>query len=218
MFSLDGRNAGFDSSQWENAADEDDQASWLKLYFCNLIDRWALLNTRASEKLNVILCCLDEADDDEAPASSTTPNTPAYSSAAAAEIEAQKKVRIGCCNGLPYTNNKRCCCRRAAFDKDSKFCCAINGCENFRIFERTENNYSACQSLQGLVVQEYGYTGQWAHLGEPDFTKEQRPEPSQIRHPYRARYPYGKSEDASAAGSDSVAPTRPTRPTRPVRG
>jgi hypothetical protein len=53
-------------------------------------------------------------------------NTPAYSSAAAAEIEAQKKVRIGCCNGLPYTNNKRCCCRRAAFDKDSKFCCAIN--------------------------------------------------------------------------------------------
>ncbi|CAG5112936.1 Oidioi.mRNA.OKI2018_I69.chr2.g7098.t2.cds [Oikopleura dioica] len=156
----------------------------------------------------------EDADDDFTAALETTPNTPAYSPAAA-EIQAQKKVRIGCCNGMPYTNNKRCCCRRAAFDKDTKFCCAINGCENFRIFERTENNYSACQSLQGLVVQEYGYTGQWAHLGEPDFTKTQRPEPSEIRHPYRARYPYGKPEDQT---SDAAPPSRPTRPTRPVRG
>merc|ERR1712037_970399 len=56
MFSLDGRNAGFDSSQWENQADEDDQD-------------------------------LDETDDDEAAASLTTPNTPAYSSADAADDE-----------------------------------------------------------------------------------------------------------------------------------
>ena len=50
MFSLDGRNAGFDSSQWENQADEDDQASWLKLFFSNLRSRGTLLNSSVSEK------------------------------------------------------------------------------------------------------------------------------------------------------------------------
>jgi hypothetical protein len=38
--------------------------------------------------------------------------------------------QVGCCNGLPYNSNKRCCCRRASFDKDSKFCCAVNGSIN----------------------------------------------------------------------------------------
>ena len=113
---------------------------------------------------------------------------------------------------LPFPNNETFSLQIFKF--------SFKGCENFRIFERTENNYSACQSLQGLVVQEYGYTGQWAHLGEPDFTKEQRPEPSEIRHPYRARYPYGRPAEAASAddSADSAAPTRPTRPTRPVRG
>lgn len=27
---------------------------------------------------------------------------------------------------MPYNSSKRCCCRRVAFDKDAKFCCAIN--------------------------------------------------------------------------------------------
>lgn len=86
--------------------------------------------------------------------------------------------RIGCCNGVPYNQNKRCCCRRIAFDKDKKFCCAINGCANFKVFDRANpKNYDLCLSLQGLVVQEYGYMGEHAELGEPDLTRTPRARP-----------------------------------------
>jgi len=77
-----------------------------------------------------------------------------------------KLPQIGCCNGIPYNSNKRCCCRRVAFNKDTKFCCAINGCENFKIFDRSDpKNFDLCKGLSGLVVQEYGYRGQYK--GEP---------------------------------------------------
>jgi len=73
----------------------------------------------------------------------------------------QEKIKIGCCNGVPYNSKKRCCCRRVSFDKDKKFCCAINGCESFQIFDRSNaQHYKDCLSLSGLVIQEYGYTGQ----------------------------------------------------------
>jgi len=85
--------------------------------------------------------------------------------------EAVKNHRIGCCNGVPYNQNKRCCCRRIAFDKDKKFCCAVNGCENFHVFDRSNpKHFDLCKSLQGLVVKEYGYTGAYAAMGEPDLT------------------------------------------------
>lgn len=73
----------------------------------------------------------------------------------------QEKIKIGCCNGQPYNSKKRCCCRRVSFDKDKKFCCAINGCESFQIFDRSnKQHYADCLSLSGLVIQEYGYHGQ----------------------------------------------------------
>lgn len=68
-----------------------------------------------------------------------------------------KPQPIGCCNGIPYNSNKRCCCRRASFNKDEKFCCAVNGCASFRVFNRADDNYAACQSLDGKVVEEFGY-------------------------------------------------------------
>lgn len=72
-----------------------------------------------------------------------------------------KNVKIGCCNGQAYNSQKRCCCRRVSFDMDKKFCCAINGCESFKIMNRGSiQDYNDCLSLQGLVVQEYGYQGQ----------------------------------------------------------
>jgi hypothetical protein len=83
----------------------------------------------------------------------------------------QEKVKIGCCNGVPYNSKKRCCCRRVSFDKDKKFCCAINGCESFQIFDRSNaKHYQDCLSLSGLVIQEYGYQGQ---AGQPkmDFSQ-----------------------------------------------
>lgn len=76
-------------------------------------------------------------------------------------FKSQSKVKIGCCNGLPYNSSKRCCCRRIPFDKERKFCCAINGCESFQIFDRSnKQHYKDCLSLSGLVIQEYGYRGQ----------------------------------------------------------
>jgi hypothetical protein len=72
-----------------------------------------------------------------------------------------KNVKIGCCNGQAYNSQKRCCCRRVSFDMDKKFCCAINGCESFKIMNRGSiQDYNDCLSLDGLVVQEYGYQGQ----------------------------------------------------------
>jgi hypothetical protein len=80
-------------------------------------------------------------------------------------FKTQDKVKIGCCNGLPYNSSKRCCCRRIPFDKEHKFCCAINGCESFQIFDRSnKQHYKDCLSLSGLVIQEYGYHGQ---AGQP---------------------------------------------------
>ena len=55
-FSFDGRNAGFDSSQWNNDVDDDaaDQASWLKLKleFCPFFVIWELGKIRKSGFLN----------------------------------------------------------------------------------------------------------------------------------------------------------------------
>jgi len=66
--------------------------------------------------------------------------------------------QVGCCNGQPYNTNKRCCCRRASFDKDTKFCCAVDGCRNFQIFKRNDPKaIEKCHALEGVVVQEYGY-------------------------------------------------------------
>lgn len=85
----------------------------------------------------------------------------------------QEKVKIGCCNGVPYNSKKRCCCRRVSFDKDKKFCCAINGCESFQIFDRSNaKHYKDCLSLSGLVIQEYGYQGQ---EGQPKMSPAARP-------------------------------------------
>jgi len=87
---------------------------------------------------------------------------------------AQENVKIGCCNGQPYNTKKRCCCRRVSFDKDKKFCCAINGCQSFQIFDRNNaQHYKDCLSLRGLVIQEYGYQGQ---VGQPKmFSSAARP-------------------------------------------
>lgn len=72
----------------------------------------------------------------------------------------QPAQQIGCCNGSPYNSNKRCCCRRASFDKDTKFCCAVNGCQDFRIYRRDdESARDKCTELNGIVVEEYGYHG-----------------------------------------------------------
>ena len=89
------------------------------------------------------------------------------------QFKTQDKVKIGCCNGLPYNSSKRCCCRRIPFDKEHKFCCAINvsfklflrlkayltlnsikkiikGCESFQIFDRSnKQHYKDCLSLSG---------------------------------------------------------------------
>jgi len=65
---------------------------------------------------------------------------------------------IGCCNGVPYNSSKRCCCRRASFDKETKFCCAIDGCGDFKIMKRDDPDaIRSCQAMEGIVVQEYGY-------------------------------------------------------------
>jgi len=81
---------------------------------------------------------------------------------------------IGCCNGVPYNAQKRCCCRRASFDKDTKFCCAVDGCRDFRIMRKDEpGDYEACQKLSGMVVQEYGYHSQVENY--PNFLSERDP-------------------------------------------
>ena len=54
-------------------------------------------------------------------------------------FKTQDKVKIGCCNGLPYNSSKRCCCRRIPFDKEHKFCCAINVSPHF-IYVLTYNH------------------------------------------------------------------------------
>lgn len=70
----------------------------------------------------------------------------------------QPSPPVGCCNGVPYNASKRCCCRRASFDKETKFCCALDGCGDFKIYKRDDPNaLSACRALEGIVVQEYGY-------------------------------------------------------------
>lgn len=70
----------------------------------------------------------------------------------------QTSPPVGCCNGVPYNASKRCCCRRASFDKETKFCCALDGCGDFKIYKRDDPNaLSACRALEGIVVQEYGY-------------------------------------------------------------
>jgi len=93
---------------------------------------------------------------------------------------AQENVKIGCCNGQPYNTKKRCCCRRVSFDKDKKFCCAINGCQSFQIFDRDNaQHYKDCLSLRGLVIQEYGYQGQ---KGQPKMMQ------SVARRPTRPNY------------------------------
>lgn len=90
----------------------------------------------------------------------------------------QEKTKIGCCNGTPYNVKKRCCCRRVSFDKDKKFCCAINGCESFQIFDRSNaQHYKDCLSLSGLVIQEYGYHGQKGQPKADWATGTRRPGP-----------------------------------------
>lgn len=70
----------------------------------------------------------------------------------------QPQPPVGCCNGVPYNSSKRCCCRRASFDKETKFCCAIDGCGDFKIMNRdTPGAIESCIALEGIVVQEYGY-------------------------------------------------------------
>jgi hypothetical protein len=70
----------------------------------------------------------------------------------------QTSPPVGCCNGVPYNASKRCCCRRASFDKETKFCCALDGCGDFKIYKRDDPNaLDACRALEGIVVQEYGY-------------------------------------------------------------
>lgn len=84
--------------------------------------------------------------------------TPQLQMRSLAEKPAQPAQQVGCCNGQPYNTNKRCCCRRASFDKDTKFCCAVDGCRNFQIFKRNDPNAVAkCHALEGVVVQGYGY-------------------------------------------------------------
>jgi len=81
----------------------------------------------------------------------------------------QPAQQVGCCNGIPYNTNRRCCCRRASFDKDSKFCCAVNGCQDFRIMRRDDlTAREQCTALNGIVVEEYGYHGNTASPG-PSF-------------------------------------------------
>jgi len=84
--------------------------------------------------------------------------TPQLQMRSLAEKPVQPAQQVGCCNGQPYNTNKRCCCRRASFDKDSKFCCAVDGCRNFQIFKRNDPKaVEKCHALEGVVVQEYGY-------------------------------------------------------------
>lgn len=115
----------------------------------------------------------EAVNDDASFANSVSTTTTALSDA-----PTTKNHRIGCCNGVPYNQNKRCCCRRIAFDKEKKFCCAIDGCANFKVFDRSNpKNIDLCLSLKGLVVQEYGYTGEHTALGEPDLTRSPRVRP-----------------------------------------
>lgn len=75
-----------------------------------------------------------------------------------ARANIQPTPPVGCCNGVPYNASKRCCCRRASFDKETKFCCAFDGCGDFKIMKRDDPNaIKSCTALQGIVVQEYGY-------------------------------------------------------------
>jgi len=114
-------------------------------------------------------------NDEKTTLASAKPTTAATTTSTTTDAVVVPNHHIGCCNGVPYNRNKRCCCRRQAFDKEKKFCCAINGCENFRIFDRSDpKNVDLCLSLEGLVVQEYGYTGKHVALGEPDLTKTPR--------------------------------------------
>jgi len=115
---------------------------------------------------------------DASPNDASFANAVAPATTAITDAPATKNHRIGCCNGVPYNQNKRCCCRRIAFDKEKKFCCAIDGCANFKVFDRSNpKNIDLCLSLKGLVVQEYGYTGEHAALGEPDLTRSPRVRP-----------------------------------------
>lgn len=86
----------------------------------------------------------------------------------------QTSPPVGCCNGVPYNASKRCCCRRASFDKETKFCCALDGCGDFKIYKRDDPNaLSQCQALQGIVVQEYGYHSEIENY--PNFMNQRDP-------------------------------------------
>lgn len=88
--------------------------------------------------------------------SPTTP--PQLQMRALIQVPEEKPQQVGCCNGQPYNTNKRCCCRRATFNKETKFCCAVDGCRNFQIFNRDDPKaFEKCRALEGYVVQEYGY-------------------------------------------------------------
>lgn len=85
-------------------------------------------------------------------------NSPQLMMRSLAQKPAQPAQQVGCCNGQPYNTNKRCCCRRASFDKETKFCCAVDGCRNFQIFKRNDPKaVEKCQAMEGIVVQEYAY-------------------------------------------------------------
>jgi hypothetical protein len=86
----------------------------------------------------------------------------------------QTSPPVGCCNGVPYNASKRCCCRRASFDKETKFCCALDGCGDFKIYKRDDPTaLAACQALQGIVVQEYGYHSEIENY--PNFMNQRDP-------------------------------------------
>lgn len=92
-----------------------------------------------------------------------------------ARSHVQTAPPVGCCNGVPYNASKRCCCRRASFDKETKFCCAINGCGDFKIYKRDDPNALAqCEALDGIVVQEYGYHSDIENY--PNFMASSRPQ------------------------------------------
>lgn len=91
-----------------------------------------------------------------------------------ARSHAQTTPPVGCCNGVPYNSSKRCCCRRASFDKETKFCCAIDGCGDFKIMRRNDPDaISSCQALEGIVVQEYGYHSEIENY--PNFLNQREP-------------------------------------------
>lgn len=126
------------------------------------------------------LSFFDSLDDAQSPTNDAMVNDVVANTTAAPTTTSvdQRNHRIGCCNGVPYNQNKRCCCRRIAFDKDKKFCCAIDGCAKFKVFDRSNpKNIDLCLSLEGLVVQEYGYTGEHVALGEPDLTRKSATRP-----------------------------------------